>query len=90
MRTPQATKIARRQHIKQMLRWLRESDNLFLDDSITHSKDQRTAIAKGNTNNAKRVAINYAQAQCDQPTICLPDAAVVWPSTAWAPCSIGL
>ncbi len=28
-------KIAQRQHIKQMLRRLRNSNNLFLDDSIT-------------------------------------------------------
>jgi hypothetical protein len=61
--------IVRRQHIKQTLRQLRESDDLFLDNSITHAEDERTAIAKNNTNNAKRVAINFAHAQRNQPTI---------------------
>ena len=39
-------KIARRQHIKQTLRRLRDSDNLFLDDSITLTEDERTSLAK--------------------------------------------
>ncbi len=47
-----------------------ESHNLFLDNSITHTtKDECTAITKGDTNNAKHVAIDSAHAQCDQPTI---------------------
>jgi hypothetical protein len=50
------------QHIKQTLWRLRESDDLFLENSITQAKDERTAIAKNNTNNAKRVAINSAHA----------------------------
>jgi hypothetical protein len=62
-------KNARRQHIKQTLQHLRKSDDLFLDISITQAKDECTAIAKNNTNNAKRVAIDYAHAQRDQPTI---------------------
>ncbi len=33
-------KMAQRQHIKQMLRRLRDSDNLFLDDSITLAEDE--------------------------------------------------
>jgi hypothetical protein len=33
-------KIARQQHIKQMLRQLRNSDNLFLDNSITLAEDE--------------------------------------------------
>ncbi len=57
------------QHIKQTLRRLCKSDDLFLDNSITHAKDKCTAIAKNNTNNAKGVAINSAHAQRDQPTI---------------------
>ena len=32
-------KIARQQHIKQMLQRLHDSDNLFLDDSITLAED---------------------------------------------------
>jgi hypothetical protein len=61
--------IAQRQHIKQTLRQLHESDNLFLNNSITHVKDKCTAIAKGNTKNAKCVAINSSHAQRGQPTI---------------------
>jgi hypothetical protein len=58
------------QHIKQTLQQLCKSDDLFLNNSITHAKDKCTAIAKSNTNNnAKSVAINAAQAQCGQPTI---------------------
>jgi hypothetical protein len=62
-------KIIRRQHIKQTLQCLRKIDDLFLDNSITQAKDERTAIAKNNTNNAKHVAIDSAHAQHDQPTI---------------------
>jgi hypothetical protein len=52
-----------------MLQQLRKSDNLFLDNSITHTKDKCTTIAKGNTNNAKHVAIKSAHAQHNKPTI---------------------
>jgi hypothetical protein len=62
-------KNAQCQHIKQTLRQLRESDDLFLDNSITQAKDERTAITKNDTNNAKRVAIDSAHAQHYQPTI---------------------
>jgi hypothetical protein len=61
--------IARCQHIKQTLWHLCESDNLFLDNSITQAEDECTAIAKNNTNNAKHVAINSAHAQRNQSTI---------------------
>jgi hypothetical protein len=61
-------KNAQRQHIKQTLLWrLRKSDDLFLDNSITHAKDKCT-IAKNDTNNEKHVAIDSAHAQCNQPT----------------------
>jgi hypothetical protein len=53
-------KIAWRQHIKQTLRRLRDSDNLFLDDSITLAEDERTCLAKANKTNKKRMAINAA------------------------------
>ena len=53
-------KIARRQHIKQTLRRLRDSDNLFLDDSITLAEDERTSLAKADDTNKKRMAINAA------------------------------
>ncbi len=53
-------KIARRQHIKQTLRHLRDSDNLFLDNSITLAKDEWTSLAKADDNNKKCMAINDA------------------------------
>ena len=53
-------KIARQQHIKQTLRRLCESDDLFLDDSITLAEDKRTSLAKTNASNKKRMAINDA------------------------------
>jgi hypothetical protein len=40
-------KIARRQHIKLTLRLPSKNDNLFLDNSITQAKDERTVLAKG-------------------------------------------
>jgi hypothetical protein len=62
-------KIAQHQHIKQTLQRLRKSDDLFLNNSITHAKDERTIIAKGNTNNAKYVAIDSAHPQHNKLTI---------------------
>ncbi len=56
-------KIVRWQHIKQMLRCLRDSDNLFLDDSITRAEDERTSLAKANESNKKRMAINAAHSK---------------------------
>ncbi len=58
-------KFAQRQHIKKKLWWLHKSDDLFLDNSITQAKDDCTAIAKNDTNSAKRIAINSAHAQCN-------------------------
>jgi hypothetical protein len=54
------SKIARRQHIKQMLRRLHNSDNLFLDNSITLAEDEQTSLAKADETNKKRMAINAA------------------------------
>ena len=51
-------KIARHQHIMQMLRPLRNSDDLFVDNSSTLAEDKRTSLAKSNTNNKKCSAIN--------------------------------
>jgi hypothetical protein len=62
-------KITRRQHIKRTLQRLCKSDDLFLDNSITQAEDECTAITKNNTNNKKRMAIDSAHAQRDQPTI---------------------
>ncbi len=53
-------KIARRQHIKQTLRRLRDSNNLFLNDSITLAEDKRTSLAKADESNKQRMAINAA------------------------------
>jgi hypothetical protein len=53
-------KIARQQHIKQTLRQLRDSDDLFLNNSITLAEDKRTSLAKDNTNNKKCLAIDAA------------------------------
>jgi hypothetical protein len=62
-------KITRRQHIKQMLRQLHESDDLFLDNSITLAEDKQTSLAKDNTNNKKRLAINAAHTKRGTPSI---------------------
>jgi hypothetical protein len=53
-------KIAQRQHIKQTLQCLRNSDNMFLDNSITLAEDKQTSLAKANKTNKKRMAINAA------------------------------
>ncbi len=53
-------KIARQQHIKQTLRRLHDSNNLFRDDSITLAEDERTSLAKADESNKKRLAINAA------------------------------
>jgi hypothetical protein len=50
-------KIARQQHIKQTLLRLHESDDLFLNDSITPTEDEWTSLAKANDNNKKHLAI---------------------------------
>jgi len=57
-------KIARRQHIKQTFRRLRDSDNLFLDNSITLAEDERTSLAKDDETDKKRMAINAAHTKC--------------------------
>jgi len=53
-------KIAQRQHIKQMLQCLCESNNLFLDNSITLAEDKWTSLAKADDSNKKCLAINNA------------------------------
>jgi hypothetical protein len=53
-------KIAWQQHIKQTLWRLCDSNNLFLDNSITLAEDERTSLAKANDSNKKRMAINTA------------------------------
>jgi hypothetical protein len=53
-------KIAQRQHIKRTLRRLRNSNNLFLDNSITLAEDEWTSLAKANETDKNRMAINAA------------------------------
>ena len=53
-------KIARRQHIKQTLRRLRDRDDLFLNVSITLAEDEWTSLAKADDSNRKHMAINAA------------------------------
>ena len=53
-------KNARQRHIKQTLWRLRDSDDLFLDNSITLAADGRTSSAKDHTSNKKNLAINIA------------------------------
>jgi hypothetical protein len=43
-----------------MLWRLRDSHKLFLDNSITRAKDERTILAKDDNSNKKRLAINAA------------------------------
>ncbi len=62
-------KIARQQHIKQTLWQLCDSDNLFLDNSITLAEDKLTSLAKNNTRNKKGEAINTAHTMRGTPSI---------------------
>jgi hypothetical protein len=62
-------KIAWQQHIKQTLRQLRDSDDLFLDNSITLAEDKRTSLAKDDTKNKKRLAIDAAHTKHGTPSI---------------------
>jgi hypothetical protein len=62
-------KIARRQHIKQTLRRLRDSDDLFLNNSITLAEDEWTSLAKDDTNSKKHLAINAAHTKHGTPSI---------------------
>jgi hypothetical protein len=62
-------KIARRQHIKQTLRLLSKSENLFLDNSITQAEDEQTILAKGNQTNTQRRAIDSAHVKNNKPAI---------------------
>ena len=64
-------KIARRQHIKRTLQRLRDSDNLFLDDSINLAEDERTSLAKADETDKKRMAINAAHTKRGTPSISL-------------------
>ena len=60
-------KIAWRQHIKQMLRLLSKSKNLFLDNNITQAKDK--ILAKGNQTNTQCRAIDSAHVKNNKPAI---------------------
>ncbi len=62
-------KIARCQHIKQTLRLLSKSKNLFLDNNITQAEDEQTILAKGNQTNTQCRAINSAHVKNNKPAI---------------------
>ncbi len=62
-------KIAQRQHIKQTLRLLSKSKNLFLDNNITQAEDERTILAEGNQTNTQRRAIDSAHVKNNKPAI---------------------
>jgi hypothetical protein len=62
-------KITRRQHIKHTLWQLCNSDDLFLDNSITLAEDERTSLAKNDTSNKKRAAIDIAHTKRGTPSI---------------------
>jgi hypothetical protein len=52
-----------------MLCLLSKNENLFLDNSITQAKDERTVLAKGNQTNTERLAINSAHVNSNKPAI---------------------
>jgi len=60
---------ARRQHLKLTLRRLKDSEELFFDNSITQAEDERTTMAKNDNKNARRIAIDAAHAKQDKPRI---------------------
>ncbi len=62
-------KIARRKHIKQTLRLLSKSKNLFLDKNITQAKDDQTILAKGDQTNTQCKAIDSAHVKHNKPAI---------------------
>ncbi len=64
-------KIARGQHVWQVLQQLREKDNLFLDNSLTITEDKCTDLAKNNHTNAKCKAIDSSHVRRDKLSICL-------------------
>jgi hypothetical protein len=61
-------KIARQQHIEQTLRRLRDSDDLFLNNSITLAEDEQTSLAKDDISNKKCLAINAAHTKRGTPS----------------------
>ena len=60
---------ARRQHLKLTLQRLKDSEELFFDNSITQAEDERTTMAKNDNNNARRIAIDAAHAKPNKPRI---------------------
>jgi hypothetical protein len=47
-------------HVRNTLRRLQESEELFFDESITQAEDERTTMAKEDTSNVKHAAIGAA------------------------------
>lgn len=68
--TKKTNKQRRKAHIRRTLRELALADSLFLDNSITQAEDERTVIAKHDTNNKIRTAIDAAhKLQVHQPSL---------------------
>jgi hypothetical protein len=80
--------IARRQHIKKTLRRLRDSDDLFLDDSITLAEDERTSFAEADESNKNVWLSTLPTPSVAQQALVLPNVDAM-PHTAWAPHSTG-
>ena len=62
-------KIARQQHVRQTIGRLCESDDLFLDNSITITENNPTDSAKNNATNVKPKAIDSSHITWDEPSI---------------------
>ncbi len=65
----QERKQQRRKHCQQTVQQLQESNDLYLDNSITQAEDERTTMAKNDNKNEKRLAINAAHAKQNKPRI---------------------
>jgi len=77
-------KIAQRQHIKQTLRRLRDSDDMFLNNSITRAEDERTILDKDSTIWQSTLPTSSVA----QQALVLPNGATM-PPTVWAQHSTG-
>jgi hypothetical protein len=57
------------QHRRETLQRLKENEELFFDTNITLAEDKQTVMAKEDTTNARRVAINSAHNQRCKPSV---------------------
>jgi hypothetical protein len=77
-------KIAQRQHITQTLRRLRDSDDMFLNNSITRAEDERTILDK----DSNIWQSTLPTSSVAQQALVLPNGATM-PPTVWAQHSTG-